>query len=118
MNATIDPKTAPPAPTGATTLPIQLTKLKKRALGLRSGLSLNSDTELRGCAQSLRQQIRSAENHQREHQCQRDSPPVIRLIHLNPPFHSACSPVGSRDQQIWSTEQPTQSADKGNESLS
>lgn len=28
MNATIDPNTAPPAPTGATTLPIQLMKFK------------------------------------------------------------------------------------------
>ena len=33
MNATIDPNTAPPAPTGATTLPIQLMKLKNAPSG-------------------------------------------------------------------------------------
>jgi hypothetical protein len=54
MNATIDPKTAPPRSHRSDDVADPTNEIEERAFRLRSGLTLNSRVELRRSAESLR----------------------------------------------------------------
>ena len=80
-NEPIAMSAAPPAPTGAITLPIQLIRFRKVPSGLRTLLTLDGHVDLRGRSQILGHQTRlnhQDERRQRDHDTGLPPPRILR----------------------------------------